>query len=83
MFQTGVDVLIQELIDDAEVRKAEAQLHMYKIHDRNIVQEPSPWLRRTNGMSRFNGKDMKPKRDPQNRNDERLRLIWDSIAVTD
>jgi hypothetical protein len=85
--QTGVDVLVQQLLDDAEAREAEAQRHMYEIHDRNILQELSPWLRRTNWMTRFDGKNMKvlhdllmePKRNAQN-SDDRLRLVWESVA---
>src|SRR5437762_14310513 len=72
--QTALDVLVQQLLDDAEAREAEAQRHMYEIHDRNILQELSPWLRCTNWMSRFDGKDMKvlhdlltqPQCNPQN-----------------
>jgi len=60
---------------------------MYEIHDRNILQELSSWLRRTNWMTRFNGKNMKvlhdllmePKRNPQNQ-DDGLRLVWESVA---
>ena len=58
---------------------------MYEIHDRNILQELSPWLRRTNWMTRFDGKNMKvlhdlltePKRNPQN--PDKLRLVWESV----
>jgi hypothetical protein len=85
--QTGLDILVQQLLDDAEAREAEAQRHMYEIHDRNILQELSPWLRRTDWMTRFDGKDMKvlhdlltePKRNPRNP-DDRLYLIWESVA---
>jgi hypothetical protein len=85
--QTGIDVLIQQLLDDAEAREAEAERHMYEIHDRNILQELSPWLRRTDWMTRFDGKNMKvlhdlitePKRNPENP-DDRLRLVWESVA---
>ncbi len=85
--QTALDVLVQQLLDDAEAREAEAQCHMYEIHDRNILQELSPWLRCTNWMTRFDGKDMKvlhdlltqPKRNPQNP-DDRLHLVWESVA---
>jgi len=80
-------VLVQQLLDDAEAREAEAQRHMYEIHDRNILQELSPWLRRTNWMTRFDGKNMKvlhdllvePKRNAEN-SDDRLRLVWESVA---
>jgi hypothetical protein len=87
--QTGLDVLIQQLLDDAEGREAEAQRHMYEIHDRNIPQELSPWLRCTNWMTRFDGRDMKvlhdllsePKRNPRNPDeDDKLRLVWESVA---
>ena len=57
--QTALDVLIQQLLDDAEAREVEAQHHMYEIHDRNILQELLPWLCQTNWMMWFNGKDMK------------------------
>src|SRR5208337_1643282 len=85
--QTVLDVLVQQLLNDAEAREAEAQRHMYEIHDRNILQELSPWLRCTNWMTRFDGKDMKvlhdlltkPKRNPQNP-DDRLYLVWESVA---
>ena len=84
--QTTLDVMIQQLLDTAEAREAEAQRHMYEIHDRNILQELSPWLRRINWMTRFDGKDMKvlhdlltePKRngpDP-----DRLWPVWKSVA---
>jgi len=74
--------LIQQLLDDAEMREVEAERRMYEIHDRNILQELSPWLRRTNWMTRFDGKNMKvlhellkePKRNSQNPNDK-LHLV--------
>ena len=40
--QTTLDVMIQQLLDAADAREAEAQRHMYEIHDRNILQELSP-----------------------------------------
>ena len=36
---TQLDVLIQQLLNDAEEREAEAERHMYEIHDRNVLQE--------------------------------------------
>ena len=85
--QTGLDVLVQQLLDNAKAQEAEAQRHMYEIHNRNILQELSPWLRQTTWMSWFDGKDMKvlhdllsePKRNAQNP-DDRLRLVWESVA---
>ena len=85
--QTALDVLVQQLLDDAEAREAEAQRRMYEIHDRNILQELSPWLRCTGWMSRFDGKNMKvlhdlltqPKPNPQNP-DDKLHLVWESVA---
>ena len=44
---TQLDVLIQQLLNDAEEREAEAERHMYEIHDRKVLQELTPWLRRT------------------------------------
>ena len=60
---------------------------MYEIHDRNVLQELTPWLRRTGWMTRFDGKNMKilhdliaePKRVPENPED-RLRLVWESVS---
>jgi hypothetical protein len=60
---------------------------MYEIHDRNIPQELSPWLRRTNWMTRFNGKDMQvlhnllraPKGNHQNP-DDKMHHVWESVA---
>jgi hypothetical protein len=51
--QTVLDVLVEQLLDNAEEQETEAQRHMYEIHDRNILQELSPWLRQTNWMTRF------------------------------
>jgi hypothetical protein len=59
---------------------------MYEIHDRGILQELSPWLRRTDWMTRFDGKNMKvlhdlltvPKRVPQN--PDKVHLVWESVA---
>jgi hypothetical protein len=78
--------LIRQLIDDAGTREDEAERRMYEIHDQNILQELSPWLRRTDWMSRFDGKNMKvlhdlltePKLNPQD--PDRLRLVWESVA---
>jgi hypothetical protein len=61
---------------------------MYEIHDRNILQELTPWLRRTGWMARFNGRDMKvlndlllePKRGPgRPENPNKLRYVWESV----
>ena len=54
-----IDVLIQQLLDEAEARRDAAQRRMYEIHDRNIPQELTPWLRRTGWVRRFDKKDMK------------------------
>jgi hypothetical protein len=54
-----LDVLIQQLLDKAEVRRNAMQTHMYEVHDRNMPQELTPWLRRTGWIRRFNGKNMK------------------------
>ena len=62
---------------------------MYEIHDRNILQELTPWLRRTGWMARFNGRDMKvlndlllePKRGPGSpENPNKLRYVWESVG---
>ena len=57
--QITVDVLIQQFLDDVEALEAEAERHMYEIHDRGIFQQLSPWLCRTNWMTPFDGKNMK------------------------
>src|SRR5271154_7367921 len=82
-----IDVLIQQLLDEAEARSNAAQRRMYEIHDRNIPQELNPWLGRTGWIERFDGKDMKvlhdlleqPKSNPQSLEDK-LRLVWNSVA---
>lgn len=84
--QTTVGVLTQQLLARAKERQADAQRRMYEIHDTNILQELSPWLRRTVWMTRFDGKNMKtlydlliePKQNP--RNPEKLRHVWESVA---
>src|SRR5215471_3684005 len=84
--QEMIDIFMEQLLDDAEAREAEAERHMYEIHDRNINQELTPWLCRTAWMTRFDGKNMKILHDllaepRQNRqNPDKLRLFWDSVA---
>ena len=76
------DVLIQELVNEAEAKRDAAQRRMYEIHDRNIPQESTPWLDRTGWIRRFDGKNMKvlhdlleqPKSNPQN-SEDKLRLV--------
>jgi len=78
--------MIQQFLDDAEAREAEAQRHMYEIHNRNILQELSPWLRRINWMTRFDEKDMKVLHDlltesKRNGSDpDRLWPVWKSVV---
>ena len=80
------DVLIQELVNEAEAKRDAAQRRMYEIHDRNIPQESTLWLNRTGWIRRFDGKNMKvlhdlleqPKSNPQN-SEDKLRLVWTSV----
>jgi hypothetical protein len=47
MDQTQTDILIQQLLDRAEELENEAERNMYEIHDRGILEELTPWMRRT------------------------------------
>jgi hypothetical protein len=84
-----MDILVQQLLDRAEELEQEAERRMYEIHDQNILQELSPWLRRTGWTKRFDGRNMKdlndlliePKRGPEApENPNKLRYVWESVG---
>jgi hypothetical protein len=84
--QRMLDVLIQQLLDEAEVRRNKSQARMYEVYDRNIPQELTPWLRRTGWIHRFDGKNMKVLHDllKYTTNDdsserEKLQLVCNSV----
>jgi hypothetical protein len=58
---------------------------MYDIHDRGILQELTPWMRRTGWIARFNGRNMKTLNDllsePKRRleHPDKLRFVWESV----
>jgi hypothetical protein len=83
--QTQMDVLIEQLLDRAEELENEAERHIYEIHDRGILEELTPWMRRTGWIARFDGRNMKvlndllsePKRNMENQ--AKLRSVWESV----
>ena len=79
-----VDTWTKGILEEAKKRLAKAKKDIYKIHDDGIIQELSPWLRRTGWMSEFNGKDMKVLNDllekPKPEDSAKIHLVWDSVA---
>src|SRR5271169_6311783 len=83
--QTQTDILIQQLLDRAEELENEAERRMCEIHDRGILEELTPWMRRTGWIARFDGRNMKmlndllsePKRNSQD--PDKLRFVWESV----
>ena len=83
--QTQTDILVQQLLDRAEELENEAERHMYEIHDQGILEELTPWMRRTGWIGRFDGRNMKvlndllsePKRNVEN--GDKLRFVWESV----
>src|SRR5208337_2778229 len=56
---THMNALVQQLLDSAEELENEAERHMYEIHDQGILEELTPWMRRTGWIGRFDGRNMK------------------------
>jgi hypothetical protein len=75
---------VQSLLRGAMEQELERERHRNQVQDKNILQEMTPWLRRTRWVKRFQGKDMKILNElciePTLGTEDGLDKVWKSVA---